>query len=77
MPGIPGELCIPASEGMGKRAPDAVDFASERVAVTDEGRDVQECTLHVRHLHREDIEVYGRHMQMLLIVNPLLSEGLG
>jgi hypothetical protein len=74
---IPGELGIPEPHHMREGAPDAVDFASERVAVTDEGRDVQERTLHVRHLHRKKINIDGRYMQTLLIVDPLLSQYLG
>ena len=62
---------------MRKRAPDAVRLGAQRIAMHDECRDMQECALHVRHLHRKKIEINGRHMQTLLIVHPLLSQCLG
>jgi len=76
LPAISGELGIPASECMGTRAPDTEDFVSERVAVTDQGRDVQERALHVSHMHAEGINVDGGHVQLVLVVDPFVSEGL-
>ena len=38
---ISGELCIPESHDMRKRAPDAVRLAAQRIAMQDNGWDVQ------------------------------------
>ena len=70
---ISGEPCVPASDDMRQRAPDAVDVARERVAVADQGRDVEQRTLDVGHRDGDDINVDGGHMQLVLVIDTLLS----
>jgi hypothetical protein len=50
---------------MREGAPRAIDVPAERVAMQDNGRDVQERTLHVRHMHGHDIKVNGGDVQTL------------
>jgi hypothetical protein len=61
---------------MREGAPDAVDFASERVTMADQGRDVEQRALDVRHMHAEGININRGNMQFLLVVDLLLSQGL-
>ena len=73
---ISGELGIPETHNVGKGAPLTVDVAAERLPVADQGRDVEQCALDVGHVHAEGININGGHVQLMLIVNLLLSEGL-
>ena len=58
-------------------APDAVRLGTQRITVHNDGRDMQQGAVHVGHVHRKEIEVNCCHMELLLIVDPLLSERLG
>ena len=65
--------CVPASDDMRKCAPDAVHVARERVAVADQGRDVEQRALDVGHRDCHGINIDSSHMQLVLVIDTLLS----
>ena len=74
---VSGELCIPESQGMREGTPDAIDLATQRIAMQHDGWDVQERTLHIGHVYRNEIEINGGHMQTLLVIDTCLAQRLG
>ena len=62
---------------MREGAPDAVGLKAQRIAMHDDGRDMEQGKVHVGHVDGKQINIDCGHMQVLLIVNALLSECLG
>jgi len=77
LPRIPGEFGVPEAHHMRERTPDAEGFGTERIAMHNNGWDMEQGAVNVSHMYRKEIDIDCGHMQLLLIVDSLLSECLG